>query len=294
MIDYRVKSFLEAAKNLNYSKASSILNLTQPAVSQHIKSLETEYGVKLFSHDGKKTFLTEQGKLFYAAASRMSSDDEQLRIQLSHLENTFLRFGATLTVGEYVMPEILDCMIGENPDLKISMLVENTDMLLEALKFGEIDFAVVEGFFDSRRFVAQKFASVRYVPVAKKGMMDGKAVLDDLFENILIIREKGSGTRDVLERYLAERNKCISDFKGVYEIGNLNAIVKLVEKGLGISFMYEPVVEEGCKNGLLEIIDVKDFNIRHDFSFIWNKNSIFEKRNREIYEMMKFYSHLGL
>ena len=294
MIDYRVKSFLEAAKNLNFSRASSILNLTQPAVSQHIKSLETEYGVKFFLHDGKKTSLTEQGKLFYAVASRMASDDEQLRIQLSQLENAFLRFGATLTVGEYVMPEILDCMIDENPNLKISMLVENTDMLLDALKLGRIDFAIVEGFFDSRRFVSQKFASVRYVPVAKKGMMDGKAVFDNLFECILITREKGSGTRDVLERYISERNKSITDFRGVYEIGNLNAIVKLVEKGLGISFMYEPVVKESCKNGILKIIDVEDFNIRHDFSFIWNKNSIFEKRNREIYEMMKFYSHLGL
>lgn len=294
MIDYRVKSFLEAAKNLNFSKASSILNLTQPAVSQHIKSLETEYGVKLFSHDGKKTSLTEQGKLFYAAASRMASDDEQLRIQLFQQEKAFLRFGATLTVGEYVMPEILCGMIGENPDLKISMLVENTDMLLDALKFGKIDFAIVEGFFDDRRFVSQKFASVRYVPVAKKGSVKGKTAFKDLFEHMLIIREKGSGTRDVLERYISERNKSITDFRGVYEIGNLNVIVKLVEKGLGISFMYEPVAEEGCKNGLLEIIDVKDFNIKHDFSFIWNKNSIFEKRNREIYEMMTFYSHLGL
>lgn len=295
MIDYRVKTFLEAAKTLNFTKASAALNMTQPAVSQHIRSLETEYGVKLFIHEGKKTCLTRQGKLFYAVASRMSSDDAGLRMQLNRMEESYMSFASTLTVGAYVMPEILSCLLKDNPDLKIRMDVSNTDVVLKSLELGEVDFAVVEGYFDSSRFNHEKLASVRYVAIAPKNLIKKHARLYDLFEYRLLVREKGSGTREVLERYLAERNHGIADFKDVCEIGNPEAIKEMVEKGLGVSFLYEPAVKKERESGLLEVVDLKDFDIRHDFSIVWNQSSIFGERNHELSKKMRESCfHLGL
>lgn len=295
MIDYRVRTFLEAARTLNFSKAASGLNLTQPAVSQHIRSLEEEYGVKFFIHEGKKTCLTRQGELFYATASRIAGDDVGLRMRLKKMDESYLRFGATLTVGAYVMPEILSCLLEDNPDLKVRMNVDNTDMLLKSLELGEVDFAVVEGYFDGTRFCHERLASVRYVAVAKKNLIKDKARFRDLFEYRLIVREKGSGTRDVLERHLAEMNRGISDFKWIYEIGNPEAIKEMVGNGLGVSFLYEPAVRKEREAGLLDVVDLKDFDIRHDFSFVWNRNSIFEERNRVLCRMMRgACAHLGL
>ena len=101
--------------------------------------------------------------------------------------------------------------------------------------------------------------------------------MKDLCSQTLIIREKGSGTREILERILNEQNMHTSDFRNIIEIGNIHAIKNLVMKGYGITFIYKAAVEKELEEGSLQIIDIEDVQITHEFNFITLHDSIFSE-----------------
>jgi DNA-binding transcriptional LysR family regulator len=109
----------------------------------------------------------------------------------------------------------------------------------------------------------------------------------DLLSERIVIREKGSGTREILEKNLEARNLCVDDFRHVVEIGGMNAIKSLVESGCGITFLYEASVKKELEKGNLREIKLKDFHMVHDFEFIWNKGSVFSDNYREICNLLK-------
>ena len=107
--------------------------------------------------------------------------------------------------------------------------------------------------------------------------------VEDLFHERLLVREEGSGTREVLERCLDAQNLSIRDFKKVMEVGSLQTIKELTKAGCGITFLYETAVKEDLEKGLLKRIPLKDVRISHEFMFIWRKGSIYADRYREIF-----------
>ena len=136
-----------------------------------------------------------------------------------------LVFGATLTVGEYVMPKVIDQLLNENQNTMIKMQVANTSELLKMINEGQLDFALVEGYFNKLEYDYRKFCQDEYICV---GSIDFPLSIvhdiSELFKYNLIIRENGSGSREIIERWLNERNLDIDDFSNIIEIGNINMI----------------------------------------------------------------------
>ena len=168
-------------------------------------ALEEQYGAKLFRSQGKQLQLTESGRLFFRTAAAMHHDDLRLREAL-HQENIRrrLRFGATLTIGEYIMPAPLLRLLEREPDIQLYMRTANTQELLKLLDQGELDFAIVEGYFDKQAYDSLIYCTQRYIPVCASGHPFSPPVrrLEDLLKERLLVREPGSGTRNVLERAL--------------------------------------------------------------------------------------------
>lgn len=290
MLDFRVETFLAVCQTMNFTRAAEQLHITQPAVSQHIHALEEQYGTKLFEYRGKQLHLTESGRIFLQTAETMRHDVRRLRELLARTDaRRRLHFGATLTIGEYIMPEPLLRLMKSEPELQLRMLVANTRELLKLLDEGELDFAIVEGYFDSQIYDSIVYCTKRYIPVCAPGYRFSHPVrrMEDLLEARLLVREPGSGTRNVLERALEERNLSIRSFSRVVELGSLDLIKNLATSGAGISFFYEPVVEAEVKSGKLREIHLADGEISHDFTFIWRRGSVFAPYYREIYELLK-------
>lgn len=289
MLDFRVETFLAVCQTMNFTRAAEQLHITQPAVSQHIHALEEQYGTKLFRSQGKQLQLTESGRLFFRTAAAMHHDDLQLREAL-HQENTRrrLRFGATLTIGEYIMPGPLHRLLEREPDIQLYMLTANTQELLKLLDQGELDFAIVEGYFDKQAYDSLVYCTQRYIPVCSAEHPFSHPVrrLEDLLEERLLVREPGSGTRNVLERALEVRNLSVRNFRRVTELGSLNLIKSLVCAGAGISFFYQPVVQQELEAGKLREIPLEDCSIYHDFTFLWRRGSLFAADYREIYSLL--------
>jgi DNA-binding transcriptional LysR family regulator len=167
MLDFRMDTLIAVCKHMNFTKAAEALNITQPAVSQHIRHLEDDYGIKIFQYDGRKMKLSAEGKALLNAAITIKHDDLFLREKLKEFkkEQRKLVFGTTLTIGEFVMPGRLAEYLNKNPDTSIQMIVENTNRLLEKLNNGGIDFAVIEGYFTKSEYDYLQYSRERYIPV---------------------------------------------------------------------------------------------------------------------------------
>ena len=285
MLDHKVETFLTLCQTMNYTRAAEQLHITQPAVSQHIRALETEYGARFFHYEGKQLSLTEAGALFLRTASAARHDDLHLRELLrTAAGRRTLHFGATLTIGEYLLPERLAAYMKRNPRVDVHMLVENTQILLRMINDGELDFAVVEGYFRKSEYDYIIWSQEPYVCVCAAAHPLAQAAprpLSALFGENLILRNQGSGSRDVLERVLEERNHHVGDFRHIVEISDLFVIKELVKADCGITFLYRKAVEKELAEGSLCQVALTDFQISHEFTFLWRKNSAFEAELRE-------------
>lgn len=291
MLDYRYYTFLTLSKTLNYTKAASLLCITQPAVSQHIKYLETQYNCKLLDHTGKDLQLTQQGKRLQECIATMVADEQHVKqlMEMKPQHQNSLRFGATLTIGEFILPQQLSSYMKQHKDTHLTMIVENTSTLIKQLQEGKLQFAFVEGYFKKSDVYHELLSKQRYIAIKHKDYILQKPItkLEDLLEETLIVREGGSGTREVLERMLQEHNLTIDDFANTIEIGNINAITHMVEAHMGITFLYEAAVQAKLQQGTFEIIPLQDFPIERDFSFITLKNSMYLQDYLDFLKQMK-------
>lgn len=285
MLDFRIKTFLELCRLKNYTKTAQYLHITQPAVTQHIQYLEREYGTPLFDHEAHRFTLTPQGEQFYWWALSMEASSRKIRELVCRPISAArqYRFGVTLSIGEYVMPEILTEYLKKYTDRTVSMIVENTDSLMRKLDEGEIDFAIIEGSFDKNRYSHVLFSNERFITVGgQKGNFPAACrTLDELTVYPLVIRERGSGTRMIFETILKEHNLSLDQFRRCSEVGNFKTIKRLVQEGLGITFAYELVVREEIEKGILREIPVSHVTTERELNFIYLKDHILEKEYLE-------------
>ncbi|MBP7321139.1 MAG: LysR family transcriptional regulator, partial [Lachnospiraceae bacterium] len=267
MIDGKIQTFLTVCRYMNYTKASEELHITQPAVSQQIHGLEEYYHTKLFVQEGRKLLLTRAGEILYHASIALCQNDRMLKEELLHSEQKEgpLDFGATLTVGEYLMADRIETYLERHPFSKVRMVEGNTEKLLQQLKNDEIDFAIVEGNFKKSEFDFETFSRERYIPVMHMDYQCKNEIqrFSDLLDECLITREEGSGTRDILEKYMEAKNLSVFDFDQTVEIGGIQAIKTLVKRKIGITFVYEAAVKEEILSGEFVEIRLKDFVAFH-------------------------------
>lgn len=277
MLDFRHETFLALCKIGNYTKTAEHLHITQPAVTQHIQYLEEHYGCRLFVYEKRRLSLTRQGEMLRDFVATMRADSGRIGeiLSLAPAERRPLLFGATLTIGEYVMPPVLGDLFSRYPDQPVSMLVDNTEALLGKLDGGEIDFALLEGFFDKAMYESRLLSTEAFVPVCSPGspLSERTVSFDELLDQRLILREKGSGTRDIFERTLHRHNLTVQGFRQVDEIGNMSAIKQLVCGGFGITFLYRAAAQAELLDGRLSLIRIAEFDAAHEFNFVFLKRS---------------------
>lgn len=292
MLDHRIETFIILCEEKSYTKAAKRLCITQPAVSQHIRFLEQYYGVDLFVTKGKILTLTQKGEVLKKYALLSRADWTKIStLMREDISVTHVNFGATLTIGEYVMPDILEKLMVNSSTTTFTMLVDNTQTLLDKLAGGVIDFAFIEGSFDQKEYMTRLFLTADFIPVCSREHEFSKRVVSfsEIFNERLLIREKGSGTRGVLEQVLLEHNHNIESFAKITEIGNLNVIKNMVRKNLGITFIYKDAVKEELENKSLVKINLADFTVTREYRFVCLKNSQFMKENLELYSLCKDY-----
>ncbi len=240
-MDSRLESFLVVCKHLSYTKAAEELCLTQPAVTQHMQFLEKQYQCKLFTYANKRLSLTKAGELLYKYAQHVKTSERSIAEKISELnqKKKSIRFAATMTIGEFTLAPLMKKLIKTFSEYNMTMYVDNTETILKMLRSGEIHFALVEGLFNKADFSSRLYKLADFILTASSRHPlheQNNVYLNDLINETLVIREKGSGSREVLERGLYDKNFTLESFNNIIEIGNVNVIKQLVKDGIGISF----------------------------------------------------------
>lgn len=277
MLDPRWNTFLAVCETMNYTKAAQRLCLTQPAVTHHIQYLEQHYGCRLFTYEGKVLRLTEAGLRLREFTRSMAYNEQKMEQTMAATAPISLRVGTSKTIGEYVIAPKVEQFLRAHPDASFSLLVDNTRELLRGLEAGRLDFVLVEGFFDRSRYDAQLWRRESFFGVCSPDhRLAGRLVtLEELEGERLILRESGSGTRAIFEDALRHQNRTLRGFSSVATISDFATIKSLVTDGLGISFLYAPVVQRELEQGTLARFDLADAPMQGAFYFVCLKNNLF-------------------
>lgn len=275
MLDIKMETFIAVCDYMNFTHAANVLGLTQPAVSRQMKSLEEYYDTPLFYYEGKKLFLTAAGKSLYHYAKSLRNDELKLKEKLKQQDTKHLYIGATPTPGNFMLPAILAQYLKDYPTFKIRLMIQNTGSLLEKIDNGEIDFAVVEGNFSKQDYEYLLFSNQQFLPIGPIDLQFNQGTIEDLLPYTLIVREEGSGNREILEYSLKRYNLLLSDFAGIIETNDIKIQKALVQQGCGVAFLFDAAIEEE-KQTIKKLI-VQDFPLHHEINIIWRKNSIFQE-----------------
>ena len=239
MLDYRIDTFLTLCESMNYRKTAEMLHISQPAVTQQIHYLENQYGQKLFAYENRRLVKNEAAAILeqYARAAKLQEQD--LRQKLENNPIHTLRVGATKTIGDYYLKGDIRRYL-ESPENALYLIVDNTEHLLRLLEENELDFAVVEGYFDKNRFDNILLRREPFVGICRKDhpFAGREVTMQELLKQTIIHREDGSGTRAILEQELSGYNESLQGFQRRICISSFNIILDLVKQGFGVSFVY--------------------------------------------------------
>lgn len=277
MLDPRWHTFLTVCETMNYTKAAQQLCLTQPAVTHHIQYLEEHYGCKLFRYEGKVLSLTAAGRRLRDLTRPMAYNSARIAEAMAAPAPVTLRVGASKTIGEYLAAPKIERFLRRHPEADFSLMVENTQLLLRALEAGQLDFALVEGFFERSRYDARLMQREAFFGVCPpEHRLAGRAVaLEELAGERLLLREPGSGTRAILEDALRRQNRTLHSFGSVTTISDFSTIKSLVADGLGVSFLYAPVVARELADGTLARFTLADAPMEGAFYFVCLRDNLF-------------------
>lgn len=276
MLDLKMQTFLMLCKERNYRKTAERLNMTQPAVTQHIQYLERHYGCKLFNYDRRELHITESGIILRDYAQRMQYIEKNLVNDLIPDSQVFLRIGATKTIGQYVLSDHVTNYLAEQEN-HLSVEVENTTVLLQQLDQGTLDFAIVEGLFDKGKYDSRCYQTWNFIGICAKNhrFAHKRIPLSEVLKETLILREQGSGTRQILEGLLTSFNHAPKDFRDTIEINNFALITRLIENHVGITFAYHAVAKN---NPLLAVFEIEDAHLSFDFNYVYLKDDIAHRK----------------
>jgi transcriptional regulator, lysR family len=276
-----LKVFITVANTKNFSKAAKVLNLTQPAISFQIQTLEQYYQTMLFDRVNRHVKLTESGELLLEYALSMNDLQAELERKMQQLTGQVkgnLTIGASRTVGEYIMPYIVSAFKKEYPDVDIALEIYNTRQVENNIMNNTIDVGLVESDISNKKLFYQDFLDDELVLIVSSNhrwASEETISLLELKDEPFIIREAGSGSRLVFEQALLDSDFDIENLNIIMEIGNITAIKTIVASGLGVSVVSKWAAEDMVNSGEICILRIKEFTIHRKLSIILN-NDFFE------------------
>ncbi len=270
----RVQVFRAAARELNFRRAAESLRISQPAVTQAVRALEDELGVRLFDRSRGRVHLTEGGTALLGFAEQQRAAAEEMVAELQEIAGGRpgdLRVGASQTIGQYLLPELLARFLLQHPEMRTAAMSGNTDEVLEALVASRIDLALVEGPGLRPELHLQPFMEDHMVLVVPPGhRWAGRQVEPaELSGEDFVSRELGSGSRRVIEAALEAAGVRTRDLPVRMTLDSTEGLLSAVEAGLGVAFVSRWAVRNQLTLGTLKLARVRGLRIARMFSLVY-------------------------
>jgi len=269
--NFRLKVFRTVAEHLNFRKAAEHLFLTQPAVTQQIKALEDDLGVRLFDRAAGRVALTRQGIKLMKYAQNLATivaRAEQELLAGQGQQSGELALGVSTTIAQYVLPRLLGAFLDEHPRVEFSLHSGNTSEIVELLLGDSVAIGLIEGPSRHREVHAEPFMEDELVLIAPPHFVSQQMTREQLLASTLLMREHGSGSRRVVEQALEKARSRLRSFKKVMNLDSTEAIKSAVEAGLGVGFVSRWAISKELELGALKVAEVDGLRVTRHFTLI--------------------------
>jgi DNA-binding transcriptional LysR family regulator len=268
--NFRLKVFRAAARHMNFRKAAEHLFLTQPAVTQQIKALENDLGVRLFDRTAGRIALTRQGSTLLTYANKIAALADEAGQKISGETGAVsgeLSLGVSTTIAQYVLPHLLGAFLDDHPRVQFSLHSGNTAEIVDLLLAGKVSVGLIEGPARQRGVRTEPFMEDELVLIAPSSSADRLSRAEFLASNLLM-REQGSGSRQVAENALIRAGFKLKSFRRVMDLDSTEAIKSAVEAGLGIGIVSRWAISKELELGALKVAQVAGVRATRHFTLV--------------------------
>lgn len=254
------------------SRAAEALSMTQSATSMALAELERQFNTRLFDRQGKRLQLNTEGRELLPRAMELLDRAQELEALLEGNAGAgSLRIGATLTIGNYLATLLIGDYMRKNPGSRVELAVQNTSAIVEQVAHFRLDFGMIEGDSHHPDLLITPWVDDELVifaapdhPLAHKPDLQ----LQDLANEAWILRERGSGTRQVFDAALRHQ---LTNLNIKLELEHTEAIKRAVESGLGISCISRLALKDAFKRGSLVPLEIAGLDLKRQFNFVIHK-----------------------
>ena len=271
MENFRLRVFRAVAQHLNFRIAAEELLLTQSAVTQQIKALESEMDVPLFDRAAGRVSLTPAGAALLPFADRLAALAAEAREAVAAVNGASagrLALGASQTIGQYLLPRLIAGFLQQNPKVEINVIGGNTQTILEALVEHRVQLCLIEGPAMRRDVQVEPFMEDHMVCVVPSGhpWADHEIAVNELQQATLLARELGSGSRRIVEQAMEKAGLEVKKMRLLMTFDSTEGLLSAVEAGLGIAFVSRWAVRHQLALGTLKLARIKGLNLARMFS----------------------------
>lgn len=293
MSDRRLQVFHTVARLLSFTKAAETLHMTQPAVTFQVRQLEEQFNTRLFDRTHNRISLTDAGQRVYDFSGKIFDLYSQMENAVREMTGEIsgaLTIGASTTIAEYMLPALLGDFKSKYPDVAIHLKVSNSEGVVSMVENNTIDLGVVEAKVANKNLVVDVCRVDHLVAILPPGheLAEKKNVtFPELTQFPFICREEGSGTREVINEYLAcQESAC--DLKIAMELGSPEAVKGAVEAGMGVSIVSRATIQKELRLGTLLAVNL-DPPLQRPFSFVHQKQKFRLRVMEELLDFAQMY-----
>ena len=281
MLDTKLYTLIKVAELGNFTRASEALGLTQPAVSQHIKALEEQYGVRLFGRSGPKLVITREGEKVLAAAKAMLAINNNLMSELSGVDHGVreLSIGITHTMESNLIAQILTRYASEN-DVTIKLITDTQTALFSMIKNYELDLAIVDGANTDPALMSLTLDTDSLVLIVdpKHRFASRSSIgIEDIKKEKLIQRLPSSGTSNMFKSSLESRGMSMSEFDVILEVDNIATIKDLVRLGYGVSVLARSACADELGKGKLVALPIEGMSMYRELNIVYSRDFMYKE-----------------
>ena len=277
--------FLNVVSSGHLTNVAKEMKLSQSAVSMSIKEMENILGRPVFDRINKKLILNEVGRAFHKEIAPLYKKLSDIEYEFKNsLNKGMIRVGASTTIVDYLMPQIICSYMNNYADVKISLKEGNSKEIVDLIKAGAIDIGFIEGIVSDHEIISEKVGVDELVVVtASPTEYKDVSYIDSLADKRWVLREEGSGTREVFLDYIKEKVGPLDIF---LELGHTESIKSILVNHSCLTCISKIAVQDEVDKGVLHQLSLKNFECKRDFLMVYHK----DKYHSGLFEKFSYFS----
>jgi len=289
---HRLEIFCKVVELRSFTRAAEAALLSQPTISEHIRTLEEMLGEKLLDRLGREVFPTQAGQILYRYAQRMLRLREEAIQAIATYRGELsgqLVLGASTIPGTYILPKIIGSFKEQHPSIQLMLRISSSGKIVEAVLRGDLEIGLIGSQWNDRRLKTEEISSEELVlAVYPKHPWSSRdeVGMEEIYGEPFILRERDSGTRMVMSQILEAHGFDFSELSVVAEMATTQSVVQSIKAGIGISILSRQAVEEDLKRGSLVAVPLRGIRFHRPFYLI-------QRANRQLSSLCEaFLTHL--